>query len=444
VQDVGLSATAVSLGSLVVVLTQFGTSYSLPRFLPGSTNRAAVINTALTVTLLASLFGAVIVLVLPVSAKLYALGGVSFAVAFLLATLFLSGATLLHTVLVAERAAGKLARANLIPNILRLAAPAIFLVLGSIGAYVARVASDVVSFFILIAVIARRGHRFRISLNLHATRQLNRFSSRMYVAGLIGGLPLMVLPSITLARFGSRQSAFWAVGIAVATLLYQLPSMIGQALLPEAVQRQSEIGAFIRKSALLIIIMMIPVLAIAYILAPDVLALLGARYVAGSLATLRWLIISGFIIILNYPAGSILLLAKKTTIIGAVNLVDAIVVIGLASTWARNGEGVAISWVIGDIGNTVLFCGAAVFALWQVGFRWENLAGRDDDKAQDEATAMSDGAALDMLLGIARLQGHGPIDRTAWPADARSVYVWPGGESQYKQAPVRNRPPPPN
>jgi O-antigen/teichoic acid export membrane protein len=437
VRAVGLSATAASLGALVVSMTQLGANYSLPRFLPVSKRPAAVINTALTSALVAASLGAAVVLLSPVSSKLAVLGPL-FAGAFLLATLVQSAEALLGTVLVAERSATTLAKANIVPNLVKLAAPAMFAFLGSFGAYVARFASDVVASATLGVIVKRRGHRFRPMLDRSSIRELRRFSFGMYVAGIIGGLPLMALPVIVLARFGSSQAAYWSVGITMAMLLYQLPTMVGQALLPEVVHRRSERQYLLRRSALLTGAIVVPVLLVAYFAAPLGLQILGAHYVAGSLATLRLLIISGFVTIMNYPAGVVLALARKTLAISVANVVNVIIVLGLALSWARNAEGVAFSWLIGDIANTVLFCCLAVMALHQVGGSWAAV-GSDAVEPPPGVlmpvpTFESQARGLQMLYALAQSQQEGAVgDRTGAGFQARRVPgprdPWHGNQS---------------
>jgi O-antigen/teichoic acid export membrane protein len=423
VPDVGLSATALSAGSLIVFVMQFGINYSLPRFLPVSKDRAALINTALTATLLASVVGSVVFLLLPVADKLYALGGGLFALVFLVATFAQAGEAGLGTVLIADRSSGSLAAANFVPNLIKLAAPLACTFLGALGAYAARIASDLVGVCIFATVVARRGHRFRPALNATATRELRRFSLGMYVASLLGSLPLMLLPIIILVRFGKYQAAYWSVAITMASLLYQLPSMIGQALLPEVARQPSQRRHLVRRSATMVGAIVVPVLVIEYFAAPYGLAIFGAKYVADALIPLRWLIVAGFVTVMNYAAGTILYLAKKTVAISVINAVDAVIVLGLALSWASGAQGVAISWLIGDVGNTVLFCTFALIALRQVGGRWEDLGGRD---AQPEsvatafaaATATAQLRALDVLLSLARPQPPIPQYR---PGDAESA-----------------------
>ena len=408
VQAVGLSATAYSSSMLIVSLTQFGVSYSLPRYLPTATHRAALINTMMTAVILSTLIGAVVFLVLPFARDLFALGGWIFGVVFILGACFQAGETVLQVVLIADRAADKLAVAGVIPNVVRVAAPSALSVIGSLGAYAARVVPDLFGFFIFITLLVRRGHRFRPELSLTATRAMRRFSAGMYVANIIGSLPNLVLPLIVLSRVGAKGGAYWSVAITISSLLFQLPSVITQALLPEVSYRSTERRYLLRRSAMLITAVVVPALAIAWVGAPIALAFFGHAYVIGSLAALRWLIFAGFITMLNYVTGTVLFLAKKSLIVAVVNIVDAVVIFALVGFWATNVEQIAISWVIGDVGNTVLFGVFAFLALREVGGRWEDLGEKRAASAFTAAKELSATAqqlaAIDVLRSLSERQ----------------------------------------
>ena len=376
VQAVGLAAAAMSGIGLISSTVQFGTNYSLPRFLPSSTNRTALINTVLTVTMLAACVGAGLFLVLPVAGKLYALG-ILFVPVFVLATSLFAAGSQLQNVLVADRASNKIVNITVVSSLAKLAAPAVFLFLGIAGAFMAQTAAGVAAVVATAVVLARRGHQFRPALSLTATRDLIRFSAGAYIGAQVGALPVMVLPLIILSRFGANQAAYWFTAMAIASLLYQLPGSVARALLPETAHRPAERKMLIRRSAVLIGSVMAPVLVIAYFAAPIALAILGHRYSVGSLGTLRWLIIGGVMSSINYITGTILYIAKKTFTITLINAVDAVIVIGLAATLAHNITEIAIYWVIGEVFNVVLFAFFAVRALYQVRGRWEALGGDD-------------------------------------------------------------------
>jgi O-antigen/teichoic acid export membrane protein len=377
VQAVGLAAAALSAVGLISSTVQFGLNYSLPRFLPSSANRTALINTVLTVTMLAACAGAVLFLALPIASKLYALGGILFIPLFIIVTSLTAGSTQLQNVLIADRSSDKIVNVTVVGSLAKVAAPAIFLFLGIAGAFVAQSAAGLVAVAVLAVVVARRGHQFRPALNLAATRDLIRFSAGAYLGAQIGSLPLLVLPLIILSRFGANENAFWYTAMAIASLLYQLPGSVAKALLPETSHRPAERKMLIRRSAILIGSVMAPVLLIAYFAAPVALILLGHRYDVACLAPLRWLIIAGVMSSINYITGTILYIGKKAFTITIINAIDAVIVIGLAVGWAHNSTEIAIYWVVGEVFNVVLFAACAVRALHQVHGRWEALGGND-------------------------------------------------------------------
>ena len=377
VQAVGLSAAAVSACGLVSTTVQFGLNYSLPRFLPSSTNRAALINTVLTVTLLAAFLGAAIFVVLPAASKLYALGGVLFVTVFILSTTLSAGGNQLENVLIADRLSSKIVSITAISNVAKIAAPVVFLFLGLAGAFAAQSTVGIVAFIVAAVILVRRGHQFRPALSLTATRKLIRFSAGAYIGGQIGSLPSLLLPLIILSRFGPSQSAYWYTAMAIASMLYQLPGSVAKALLPETSHRPAERKMLIRRSAIVIGCVMTPVLVIAYFAAPIVLAILGHRYSLEALAALHLLIISGVMSSINFVSGTVLYIAKKTFVITIINAIDAVIVIGLTLAWAQNTTDVAVYWVIGEVFNVVLFIIFAVRALRQVHGRWEALGGDD-------------------------------------------------------------------
>jgi len=366
VQAVGLSAAAVSACGLVSTTVQFGLNYSLP-----------LINTVLTVTLLAAFLGAAIFVVLPVASKLYALGGVLFVSVFIVSTTLSAGGNQLENVLIADRLSSKIVSITAISNLAKIAAPAVFLFLGLAGAFAAQSTVGIVAFIVAAVILVRRGHQFRPALSLTATRKLIRFSAGAYIGGQIGSLPSLVLPLIILSRFGPSQSAYWYTAMAIASMLYQLPGSVAKALLPETSHRPAERKMLIRRSAIVIGCVMTPVLVIAYFAAPIALAILGHRYSVEALAALHLLIVSGVMSSINFVSGTVLYIAKKTFVITIINAVDAVIVIGLTLAWAHDTTDVALYWVIGEVFNVVLFIIFAMRALRQVHGRWEALGGDD-------------------------------------------------------------------
>jgi hypothetical protein len=153
---------------------------------------------------------------------------------------------------------------------------------------------------------------------------------------------------------------------------------------------------------------MVPALSLAFWLAPYGLVIFGHNYVSGTIGPLRWLIASGFVTMLNYVTGAILFIAKKSSMVTIVNVVDAIIVLGITLVWATNVTDVAIAWMVGDVGNTVLFAFFAFFALRQVGGRWDLLGGVTVPAAVDPTprslSATTQMRSLNMLVTLAEQQ----------------------------------------
>jgi O-antigen/teichoic acid export membrane protein len=411
VREVGLSATAAAATSLVTSITQFGVTWSLPRYLPTAENRIALINTLFTVVILATLLGSTIFLVLPYAKNFLVLGGATFGIVFAIACCFSAAVTVLSTVLIADRASDKVATLGVIPNVARLAAPPVFSSLGGLGAFIARMIADLFGVISFGALLARRGHRFRVSLDREVVRDVAKFSAGMYVATLVGGLPQLVLPLIVLSRVGAQQTGYWSIAISIGTLLFSLPSLLTQALLPEVSLRPTERRTLLARSAKLTTALVVPILLIAFFCAPTALALFGHTYVSGAIVPLRWLVIAGFITMLNYASGAILFIAKKSTMMTIVNVINAVVVLGLVTFWAANVADIAIAWTIGDICNTMFFGLFAFIALREVGGRWEDLGGGSQVEAAVTAvhdpltaTATSQFRALEVLATLAQQQ----------------------------------------
>lgn len=405
---VGLSAAVVSTSTLIVSITQSGVNYSLPRFLPTSNHRGALINTVNTAVVAATAIGSVIFLLTPFANKMFALGGFIFCVTFIVTTCLQAGSNVLSTALVADRQSGKMTRANVVPNIIKVGSPPVFRPLGNIGALIARQFYNLASYITFARILRQRGYHLKIELNRESLRDLGRFSLGMSVASAIGGLPLLMLPLVIVSRMGPVQNAYWSIASTIWYLLNSLPSMVTQALLPEISYQPAQRKRLLIRSTYLVAGMVVPALIIMYLAAPILAGLFGGSYSAGMLPALHVLIFSAFITMLNYASGAILFLAKKTTPITIVNIVDAIIVLGLAGTWATDAQGVAISWFVGDVANTVLFWLFAILALREVGFRFEDLGGTEAFSAteRERPASMADSVeqSFDILAAIAEQQ----------------------------------------
>jgi hypothetical protein len=238
----------------------------------------------------------------------------------------------------------------------------------------------------------------------------------------------LILPLIVLARVGASAAAYWSIAMAIGALLYQVVGSVTNALLPEVSSRPKERRALLRRAALMITALAVPALLIVFFAAPIVLAIFGKSYVSGALVPLRWLVITGFITIVNYISSAILLMAKKSTAITIGSIVQAVTVLGLVLLWATNVTQIAIAWTIGCAAYTVLYCFFAYFAIREVDGRWEDLGGTEpaaiDAARRAGLTATSQQRALSMLTTLAEQQQQVDMYRPYRPSltESRGLY----------------------
>lgn len=363
--EVGLVTTAISTTSLIGNLTALGLNYSLVRFLPEREDKSTLINLSFTLVAASTVLVTAGFLVIPgATSKLYALGGAGFVAAFLVGNVVNSVKGLAENVFIAERSAGTIFRVNILSNLAKVVLPFAFIGLGALGAYWAQTVALSGSLILLLVTYARhRGHRFAPSLDRDTLRAITPFSSAAYVSTVLGGVPVMLLPLIVLGRFGSAQAAYWYTAIMVATLVFTLAGSIGQALFAEGANRPGELRHLALRSAGVMTAVMVPVVAVVIVAAPLGLAVFGRSYQHGALAPMRLLVASGLLVSVNYIAGTLLYLCKRTWTIVAINIVDLGVVVGLSMTIAHDVTGVAVAWLIGEVFNVTLFCLAAWWAV---------------------------------------------------------------------------------
>jgi O-antigen/teichoic acid export membrane protein len=363
--QVGLVTTAIATTSLIGNLTALGLNYSLVRFLPEREDRSTLINLSFTLVTAATVLVTAGFLVIPgATSKLYALGGASFVLAFLLGNVVNAVKGLAENVFIAERSAGTIFRVNILSNLAKVVLPLAFVGMGALGAYWAQTVALAGSLVLLLVTYARRrGHRFQPSLDRATLRAITPFSSAAYISTVLGGVPVMLLPLIVLGRFGSAQAAYWYTAIMVATLVFTLAGSIGQALFAEGANRPGELRQLAVRSAAVMTAVMVPVVAVVIVAAPLGLAVFGRSYQHGALMPMRLLVASGLLVSVNFIAGTLLYLCKRIWLIVAINVIDLVVVVGLSLTIAHDVTGVALAWLIGEVFNVALFCLAARWAV---------------------------------------------------------------------------------
>ncbi len=370
--ELGLATTVLSATNSITTIASLGITFAIVRFLGEARDRRALVNTSTVLIGTATLVVTIVALLVPAfTGKLYALGGATFVVVFLSGTMASAWHGLAETVFIADRGAREVVWVNTIGNAARLTLPFVLLPMGAIAVYLATTGAWVVAGVIFAVLLVRNhGHRFRVQFDRGAVRTIGRFSGGSYLSNIVGSLPITLLPIVILTRLGAAASAFWYIAITIAMLLYSLPSVVSQSLMVEGAHRPSERLRLVRHSAAAIALVMLPAIAVVYVAAPLLLSVFGHEYVTGSVTALRLLVLSAVMVSINYVTGTVLYLAKRVFVITLINVVDAVVVLGLTLTVVDSVTGVAMAWFIGEVFNVVLFAIAAVMAVRRQPEEW--------------------------------------------------------------------------
>jgi O-antigen/teichoic acid export membrane protein len=171
---------------------------------------------------------------------------------------------------------------------------------------------------------------------------------------VVTAIPALVLPLIVKDRLGAQATGYWYVASLMAVALYQLPSAVGATLLVESSHRRTEMGRLVLRASLGLGALMVPLVVLAWMLAPWVLRLFGPDYATQSLTSFRILAVSALLLSASYVLGNMLAVRRRVGPLLAVRAVNASVVVVLAEL-STTLDQVAWSWFVAEAVSVVLF-----------------------------------------------------------------------------------------
>jgi O-antigen/teichoic acid export membrane protein len=374
---VGIAAGAVAFVSLIANFAQFGLNFALVRLLPTSKRPGALVNSAVLVTVGGAALIALATFAVPAARQRVApIGGVLIAALVVVATVAWAFKPIAESVFTAMRRSRTVASVNVWGNVAKLAAviPLAFLSNTPASVFVLQVVPVFVAAAMLSRALLRSGWWHpSTKLERAAVGDMWRFSLSYYVCSTVGSLPQLVLPIIVLNRLGPRASAHWYVAMLVANALFLLPSAVSGALLAEGSHEDRPLGDLLRRASGITGAVLLPALVVAFVAAPLILGLFGHDYGPTATTCLRWLLLSGVLVGVNYIVGAVLFIGKRIHLMTAVNVVNAAIVIGL-SFWARSVTDIGRFWFYGEIANVALFS-------WFAARTWKTYrSGRHEDE----------------------------------------------------------------
>jgi O-antigen/teichoic acid export membrane protein len=369
--DLGYAQGVFNTISFLSTLALLGLGPALVRFLPSIENKAATINTCLTLTGLIAL-PLTIVLIAGIEFWLpslnFILSSPVYWVLILLTTFSLTFAPILDQSGLAMRRADLILWRTVLASVLRIPI-ALLLVLfavtgGRLDIFVA------ISLPVGIAVVVEGGillprvlpgYRPKPSLDLSHIRPMVRFSTANYLAATIGAADTLLLIPLIFAVLGRSdapiQAAYFQIATVVAGLLGVIPAAAFASFYAEASQNgATSVDRHIaeRRAIMLTLAILLPAIAVLWFFGRFILGLFtgtNSAYVNGSIGPLRILIFGSITGLLNSLLGTRVLIRKQTRPLIVSAIISSTVTLGLGYLLLVWGgiTGLAVATVVGSL-----------------------------------------------------------------------------------------------
>jgi O-antigen/teichoic acid export membrane protein len=311
-EAVGSASVLVSAVLLLHSLARLGLDIGLIRFLPDETDRPGMINTSFTIV---GLVSAVLALAFVLGVRIWApalafvRANAWYAVLFILFTVMTGFVGLLRQgVFVAYRRA----QASLaIEVVAGLRLPLLFasLSVGAFGIFVswglAGLAALVAGIVLVLSI--QRNYRPVPTIRRKVVSKMLRFSLGNYAAETFRELPGFVLPIIVVGVFtarmdvetGREMGAYFYIAWTVASVVMMISYATGSSLLAEGSLDPERLGANTVRAMRFMLLLLVPAIALVFLLGDRVLAWFGTDYSKEAFPLLRVLSVSGIPLAIN-------------------------------------------------------------------------------------------------------------------------------------------------
>jgi O-antigen/teichoic acid export membrane protein len=362
-QDIGYASAMFGGLGLATALSNLGINRTILRFLAKSRTRSADLITKLCLVGAGSLVtGGIISLFFAHFGLRHA--GLFLSALFVGTVLLTSLKMVFDNVFIALRFSSGTLAENTVFNVAKLAIPALLVWMGFAGIFAAQFVGAMLAVVIsVLLLVFRHQFKFAVKPTRSAMRGKWQFAFGSYTSDLIGGLPTSILPIVVLIKLGPTAGALWYTVMLVTNFLLMVNSSINQAMFAEISHASvHKMLSLIKKAAVVMYALMIPLVVIIFVCAPLILRLFHGSYVAAA-PVLRMTSLFVLLGIVNYLAGSILALYKKVLYLTAVNAVNALIVLVYCFAFAHGLRDVAVGWMLGEVANIVLFVGGAWYVI---------------------------------------------------------------------------------
>jgi O-antigen/teichoic acid export membrane protein len=358
-EDIGLATTIISMMGLIASFSVLGLNTGMIRYMPNSKNKNKIINTSFTVVALVAIIVSCIFLigVGKFSPRLAFISeNIIFSFAFIFFMVLNSLNSMLESVFVALRKAKFVLIKNIIFSVVKLGMPLLFVslgILGAFGIFSAYMSAMLIGFGVVLLILIFKFHyRPKLAFYDSVIVKMGRYSFGNYIAGFIGGLPLMLLPLIITTLLHPETTAYYYMAMMIASLLFVIPNATNSSLFAEGSHNEKGLKKNVVKSIWIISLLLIPAILITILFGKYILLAFGEEYSSQGFNFLRLMALSGIVVSVNSIFGSIFRVKKRIKEIIVRSVIGCVVILGLSYFFLVKGMelmGIAYAYLIGQV-----------------------------------------------------------------------------------------------
>lgn len=357
-EQIGLATAIISAMGLITSFSGLGLATGLIRYLPRSERKNDKINTVFSlVTIVTVIVSTVFLIGLSFFSPklLFIKENMILAFIFIFFMVVSSSSSLIESIFIAYRHSKYVLIKNTIFSILKIALLFLFVGLGAYGIFSSWMIAMLLGVVtVLIFLIHKFQYKPKFVLYDSVIKTIGRYSFANYIAGFIGGLPIMVLPLIILNELGAVQSAYYFIAMQIAAVLFVIPNAASNSLFAEGSNDEKSVDSQIKRVYKITSLLLIPGILLCLFFGKYILLVFGKDYSSGGYLLLIIFAISAVFYALNGIYGTLLKIKKKIKGIIVVNLIGTVTTLALIYPLIDMGLlGVGIAWIAGEFTQAV-------------------------------------------------------------------------------------------
>lgn len=352
-EQIGLATTIISVMGLIASFSVLGLNTGMIRYLPKSKDKNNKINTGFTVVALTTIIVSCIFLVgiEKFSPRLlFIKENIIFSFAFIFFMVLNSLGSMMESVFVALRKTKFILLKNTIFSVIKIALPFAFIAFGAFGIFSAYMSAMLIGFgVVFLILIFKFNYKPKFVFYDNVMLKIGKYSFGNYIAGFIGGLPLMILPLMITNILHPETTAYYYMAMMIASLLFVIPGATNNSLFAEGSNNVKGLKKNVLKSIWIITILLIPAILITILFGGHILLAFGKEYSAQGFNFLKIMAISGIFVSINSIFGSVFRVRKRIFGIIIASIIGAVTILGLSYLFIDKGLiGIGYAYIIGQ------------------------------------------------------------------------------------------------